>query len=112
MKKIIIIICLSILLCGCKNISKEDNIKKLMSENDYVIVDVRTREEYNESHIVEAINIPYDEINESIKLDKNKLIFVYCKSGNRSSIAYNTLNDLGYNVYNLGAYSEINLEKE
>lgn len=83
-----------------------------MKEKEYVIVDVRTKEEYNESHIKDAINIPYDEIDENIEIDKDKVIFVYCKSGNRSGIAYNTLKSLGYTVYDLGAFNNIDLEKE
>lgn len=111
MKRIVLLIILFIGLCGCSN-NNELDYKKLMKENKYIILDVRTKEEYNEGHIVNSINIPYDEINENTKLDKDKIIFVYCRSGNRSSIAYNTLNNLGYTVYDLGAIETIELEKE
>lgn len=76
-----------------------------MAENEYIIVDVRTKEEYEESHISGAINIPYDEITDNNTLDKDKIIFVYCRSGARSEIAFNTLTNLGYTVYGLGAFS-------
>lgn len=112
MKKILIILIFNLLLCGCNENSNKDYIKKLMEEHEYIIVDVRTEDEYEESHLVGAINIPYDEINEYINLDKGKVIFVYCKSGNRSGIAFNTLTDLGYTVYDLGALSKIDLPKE
>lgn len=111
MKKILLILSLSLILCGCNN-SNQNELEKLMRENEYIIVDVRTIEEYNESHIVGAINIPYDKINENINLDKDKIIFVYCRSGNRSRVAYNTFINLGYNVYDLGAFYEIDLPKE
>jgi len=111
MKRILSLFVGLLCLCGCSN-NKELDYKKIMEENEYVIVDVRTYEEFDDSHIKNAINIPYDEINENIELDKNKIIFVYCKSGNRSSIAYNTLTNLGYTVYDLGAFSNIDLEKE
>lgn len=111
MKKILIILILSLTLCGCTN-ENELDLETVMKENEYVIVDVRTKEEYDESHLKESINIPYNEIDESIELDKEKVILVYCRSGNRSSIAYETLNDLGYTVYDLGAFSEIDLPKE
>lgn len=110
MKKFLVLLLFSALIFGCSN--KDEKIKELMEENEYIIVDVRTNEEYGKTHLVDAINIPYDEIDENTKLDKDKLIFVYCKSGNRSSIAYNTLTELGYNVYDLGAYSKINLPKQ
>ena len=65
-----------------------------------------------EGHVKNSINIPYDEIDEKIDLDKEKTIMVYCKSGKRSNIAYNTLKDLGYDVIDLGAYDAVTLEKE
>ena len=111
MKKILIVLILSLTLCGCNN-EKELNLETVMKENKYVIVDVRTKEEYDESHLKESINIPYNEIDENIELDKEKVILVYCRSGNRSSIAYDTLTDLGYIVYDLGAFSKIDLPKE
>lgn len=110
MKKFLIVF-LCILLCGCSK-AKENDIEKIMKDKEYVIIDVRTKEEYDESHVVNSINIPYDEIDSKIEIDKDKIIFVYCKSGRRSSIAYDTLKNLGYTVYDLGAYDKINLEKE
>lgn len=107
MKKLILIIISLFMLCGC-NSSKELSCKEIMETEEYIIVDVRTKEE----HIKNAINIPYDVIDKEIDINKDKIIFVYCKSGNRSSKAYNTLKNLGYNVYDLGAYSNIDLEKE
>ena len=110
MKKILLIIsCL--LVCGCGN-SKMEEMKKIMEENEYVIVDVRTIDEYNEEHVAGAINIPYDQINTNTNLDKNKVIFVYCKSGARSEVAFNSLSTLGYSVYDLGGIAEIDLPKE
>ena len=110
MKKILILI-FCLILCGCTKVEKLD-LEKLMKENNYTIIDVRTKEEYDESHLVDAINIPYDEIDENIDIDKDNIILVYCRSGNRSSIAYDLLEDLGYKVYDLGAFSEIDLPKE
>ena len=87
-------------------------IKEIIDKGNYIIVDVRTKEEYNTSHIKGAINIEYDKIDENTKLDKDKTIMVYCKSGTRSTKAYNTLKNLGYDVFNMGAFENINLEKE
>ena len=83
-----------------------------MADGNYIIVDVRTKEEYESSHIRGAINIPYDEIDESIELDKSKKILVYCQSGNRSKKAFVSLTNIGYNVYNLGGIEDIDLPKE
>lgn len=112
MKKILIFVLCSLFLFGCQGKEKNKSYKELMAEKEYTIVDVRTKEEYRESHIKGAIHIPYDEINENTNLEKNKIIFVYCKSGNRSKKAYEILKNLGYEVYDLGAFSAIDLEKE
>lgn len=74
--------------------------KEIMdNENGYVILDVRTQEEYNETHIDGAILIPDYEITakaENILKDKNQLILVYCRSGRRSKNAASELVKLGY----------------
>ena len=119
MKKIGIIICCFLLLglTACSNTKteekkEENSVESIMKTGNYVIVDVRTKEEYETSHVKDAINIPYDEIDEDTDLPKEKTIFVYCKSGTRSGIAKETLDKLGYNVINLGAFDSITLEKE
>ena len=114
MKKILllVIVFISIFAVGCGSKKEESDLDKLLNEKEYIIVDVRNKEEYDISHIKDAINIPYDVIDENIDLDKDKNIFVYCKSGNRSKIAYDTLISLGYTVYDLGAFENIDLPKE
>lgn len=81
--------------------------KEIMDESDgYVILDVRTQEEYDEAHIDGAILIPDYEIAdkaENILKDKNQLILVYCRSGRRSKNAASELVKLGYtNVKEFG----------
>ncbi len=110
MKKIILFLFISLCLCGCGE--KKPFYKELMENGEYIILDVRTKEEYENGHIKNAINISYEQINKEVDLDKEKTIFVYCKSGNRSKIAYTTLKDLGYTVYDLGAFDSLDLEKE
>ena len=85
----------------------QDEAKSLMdSEKDYIILDVRTIEEFNESHIEGAILIPDYEINEKAEetlKDKNQLILVYCRSGRRSKLASAQLAKMGYtNVKEFG----------
>ena len=118
MKKFVLVLSILLLVSGCGNVtsnakvSKEEALEQIVSENNYVVVDVRTREEYLESHVVGAVNIPYDTIDENVNLDKDKKILVYCRSGKRSSIAYETLKKIGYDVFDLGDYDSINLERE
>lgn len=77
-----------------------NDIEKIMNENEnYIILDVRTIEEYNDGHIPGAICIPNETIDENVvsKLpDKELLILIYCRSGNRSKQATKKLKDLGY----------------
>ena len=89
---------------GCDK--KENKLQEIINENNYIIVDVRTPDEYNEGHLKDAINIPVDEIEENI-FDKTKTILVYCRSGNRSKTAYNSLTKMGYTAYDMGGYDNI-----
>jgi len=72
---------------------------------DFVIIDVRTPEEFAEGHIENAVNLDYysetfrDEVN---KLDKNKRYLIYCRSGRRSSNALSVMEELGFReAYNV-----------
>lgn len=103
---------LGVVGCGKKNEEQNDEISKIISEGNYTIVDVRTKQEFDEGHVVGAINIPFDQIDERVSLNKNNTILVYCKSGRRSAVAYDTLKNLGYEVINLGAFEDIKLDKE
>ena len=72
---------------------------KLNAKENFVLLDVRTQEEYNAGYIAGAILLPYDEINEKATIvlpDKEKEIVLYCRSGRRSAIAKKSLLDLGY----------------
>ncbi|WP_316607024.1 rhodanese-like domain-containing protein [uncultured Ruminococcus sp.] len=76
------------------------------TETGYILLDVRTREEFAEGHIKGAICIPNEEI-ETADLkelpDKEQLILVYCRSGRRSKEASQKLADRGYlNVAEFG----------
>ena len=113
MKRIFLTLLICVLLCGCsandknesKVINSQENIEESSNMNDdYIILDVRTKEEYESGHINNAVNIPYDSIDKNINLNKEKKIYVYCRSGVRSRKAYQSLKNLGYDVYDLGSY--------
>ncbi len=94
-----------------------EEAKKMMDEkDDCQIIDVRTKEEYDEGHIVDAINIPNEVIREEAveKLkDKDQLLLIYCHSGRRSKEAANKLVELGYsNVYDFGGIIDWNYGTE
>ena len=80
-------------------ISTAQAVELMQTEKDYIILDVRTAEEYNAGHIPNAICIPNESITdkEPPELpDKDQLILVYCRSGRRSKEASQKLADLGY----------------
>ena len=89
-----------------EQISQEEAKSIMDTESNFIILDVRTEEEYADGHIENAILIPDYEITtkaEEILKDKNQLILVYCRSGRRSKNASQILVDLGYtNVKEFG----------
>lgn len=91
---------------GYEQITGEQAKKLMDTESDYVIIDARTTEEFNEGHIEGAILIPEYEIGDRAEAElprKDQLILVYCRSGRRSKIAAQALVDLGYtNVKEFG----------
>jgi len=117
-KKLVLILLIGLLLTACgqnreneqeavyMNITAQQAKEMMDSREDYIILDTRTQEEYQEGHIPGAIVISHDEIKqkaETILTDKDQLIFVYCRSGRRSKLASEDLVALGYtNIYEFG----------
>lgn len=82
-----------------QQISPEEAKELMDTETDYVILDVRTKEEYEGGHVAAAVCIPNETIDDTVTEqlpDKDQLILVYCRSGNRSKQAAQKLADLGY----------------
>lgn len=98
------------------SISQEEAKSLIDSESDYVILDVRTREEFAQVHIPGALLIPHTEIADRAEQelpDKAQLILVYCRSGNRSKTASQALADMGYtNVKEFGGVNTWPYETE
>lgn len=84
------------------------NMAKLI-ERGAVIVDVRTKGEYQAGHIEGSKNIPLDIIEtDAVRLKKlNKPIITVCRSGNRSGMAKSILTSAGIEVYNGGAWTSL-----
>ena len=89
-----------------RQVSPEEAAAMMEEESDYIILDVRTQEEYGTAHIPGAICIPNETIGtEDIPElpDKDQLILVYCRSGNRSKQASEKLAKQGYtNIIEFG----------
>lgn len=99
-----------------EQISPEDAKRIMDSGEEYILLDVREQNEYDEGHIKGAVLIPYTEIEdraESELLNKNEQILVYCRSGRRSKIAAESLVRLGYtNVKEFGGIIDWRYEIE
>ena len=116
--KVVPLLLVILLLAGCadttggendatyRQITMSEAVEMMASESDYIILDVRHPDEFSAGHIPNAVNIPNesigaDEIDELP--DKDRLILVYCRSGNRSKQASEKLVRLGYtNIVEFG----------
>ncbi|MBQ6999532.1 MAG: rhodanese-like domain-containing protein [Oscillospiraceae bacterium] len=120
MKKFITLLLSVLFLAGCalpagqevsyRQINMDEAITMMEEESSYIILDVRTPEEFADKHIPGAINIPNETISteEIPELpDKDQLILVYCRSGNRSKQASEKLAALGYtNIVEFGGIND------
>lgn len=105
-----------LLLAGCgaaeqpgstyRQITQEEAAKMMQEQSGYILLDVRTQAEFEQAHIPGAVCIPNETIgtDEIPALpDKNQMILVYCRSGNRSKQAAEKLAQLGYtNIVEFG----------
>lgn len=83
------------------------NFEELIA-NGAVILDVRTKEEYQQGHIKNSLNIPLDKLENNIKkLNKEKVIITCCASGGRSSVAKSILKGHGFEVHNGGGWHSL-----
>ena len=119
MKKVLPVLLAALLLAGCaapaeeiryRQVSMTDAVTMIEEETGYILLDVRTHEEFAEKHIPGAINIPNEAIGteEIPELpNKDQLILVYCRSGNRSKQASEKLAALGYtNIVEFGGIND------
>jgi len=78
---------------------------------DSLLIDVRSSEEFSAGALPGAIRIGHDEIAAqiaSIAPDKDRPLVLYCRSGRRSGLAKQSLENLGYRqVINAGAYDDL-----
>ena len=125
MKKILPLLFSALALTACgsasfessfQQISMDAAITQMAEEDNFILLDVRTPEEFADGHIPGAINIPNESIGENdiTELpDKEQRIYVYCRSGNRSKQASAKLVNLGYtNVVEIGGIIDYHGEIE
>lgn len=90
--------------------SPETIIQEVKAGKAY-LVDVRTPEEYGEGHLAYSKNIDFrstDFKTQISKLDRSKPVYLYCRSGNRSGKAADTLQTLDFKAaYNIGGFADL-----
>ena len=88
-----------------------ETVQTQITQKQALLIDVRTQDEFQQGHLEGSVLMPYDVIDtgiSSLTQDKDQLIYVYCRSGNRSGTAKTTLERLGFtNVHNLGGYEQL-----
>ena len=128
MKKGMILLVLIMALSGCgaapqessaeyQQITAEEAKEMIDTLDDEIILDVREQEEYDAKHIPDAILLPVGMIDEDtaegVIPEKDSVVLVYCRSGNRSKTASNKLAQLGYTqVYEFGGINDWPYETE
>ena len=103
----------SAVLCGCGNPGSavsDAPANAQVAPDSFVLIDVRSAEEFASGHLQGAVNIPHDRIVEEIGAvapDKSARIILYCRSGRRADTALNALKAAGYeNVSNYGGLED------
>ena len=77
-------------------------VRDLVENNEY-IVDVRSKEDFEKGHLINAVNIPITQIRDRLEeIPKDRPVYVHCRSGQTSYNAVLALQHLGFdNVYNV-----------
>ena len=95
---------------GYRKITAEEAYRMMNELTDYILLDVRTEEEFREIRIENAVLIPDYEISERAGgelSDKDALILVYCRRGRRSENVSRELVEMGYtNIYDFGGIED------
>ena len=106
---------LCICLCACSHDAKAkvekitpEQAKQMMDQEEVIIVDVRSEEEYAQGHILHSLNVPLDQITDMKNYaNVDDTLLVYCRSGNRSAQASEQLIKNGFiHVYDFGGIME------
>ena len=97
-------------IAGYVTLTAQEAKKRIDTETDIILVDVRNPKEYAEGHLLNSVLIPFKELETQspIKIpNKDATVFIYCTSGNRSKAASKKLVFLGYSqVFSIGGINE------
>ena len=121
----IILLVMVLLMAGCGKTTVEnqylqisqEEANNMMDTQEVKVLDVREQSEFDAGHIPEAVLLPVGTITEATAAavipEKDSVVLVYCRSGNRSKTASQALVDLGYtNVFEFGGINTWSYEVE
>lgn len=121
----IILLVIVLLMAGCGKTTVENQYQQISQEEannmmdtqEVMVLDVREQSEFDAGHIPEAVLLPVGTITEATAAavipEKDSVVLVYCRSGNRSKTASQALVDLGYtNVFEFGGINTWSYEVE
>lgn len=96
-----------------KSVSMDEGLKLMANDKDFILLDVRTPEEFSSGHIPGALQLTNETFTkqdaEKLLKDKTQTIYVYCRSGRRSKQSSQKLIDFGYtNVIEIGGILDYN----
>ncbi len=111
--KVLVSVAMTVALIGCNSVPQTitaheafDLVQDNVGNPEFVVVDVRTPDEFADGHLENAINIDFnaDSFSGNLNsLDKSNTYLIYCRSGNRSAQALTTMNDMGFSdVHDMG----------
>lgn len=104
---LILSLCAVLISAGCCRI---ETASAAPSDHNYILIDVRSLEEYADGHLEGAVNMPHDSIGKNIGEtvpDKDSEIYLYCRSGRRVKAAMSSLESMGYkNFRSLGGMED------
>ncbi len=97
-------------LAGCSKVSDEDlRVAHIAADQGAMIIDVRSKKEFDKGHIEGAVNIPIDVLDKMYgRLPREKEIIVYCRSGSRSMVAARLLKEQGWTVHDVATQDDWN----
>ena len=102
------------LITGCSKVSDEDVLAaRAAMANGAMMIDVRSKKEYNEGHIKDSVNIPISYVDKMFNhIPRDKELVVYCRSGARSAVAARLLREQGWTVHDIATRGDWEREIE
>lgn len=89
------------------------DVEKFVREHRAILIDIREREDYKRGHWPGAVNVPYDEMEKTMRIPMNRYLLLYCEHGGGSMQMAKRLGQEGYRVATvIGGYEAMKKVQE